>query len=71
VHDRPQDPAPRAVEVQIARRRIPCTATVLGRDDPEFAQLWKLVNAENSSRYDRYQGKTDRQIPLVALIPKT
>ena len=59
------------VEVQIARRRIPCTATVLGRDDADFARLWRLVNAKNSSRYDRYQAKTDRKIPLVALSPKT
>ena len=58
------------VEVQIARRRISCTATVLGRDDPDFARLWRLVNAKNSNRYDVYQRKTDRQIPLVALRPK-
>ncbi len=58
------------VEVQIARNRIPCTATVLGRDDPEFERLWKLVNARNSNRYDAYQSKTERQIPLVALRSK-
>ncbi len=58
------------VEVQVARRRIPCTATVLGRDDPEFTRLWQLVNAKNSNRYDAYQRKTDRPIPLVALTPK-
>jgi deazaflavin-dependent oxidoreductase (nitroreductase family) len=59
-----------AVEVQIARRRIPCTATVLDHEDPEFARLWKLVNDKNSGRYDTYQRKTDRPIPLVALTPK-
>jgi deazaflavin-dependent oxidoreductase (nitroreductase family) len=59
-----------AVEVQIARRRIPCTATVLDHEDPEFARLWKLVNDKNSGRYDAYQHKTDRPIPLVALTPK-
>jgi deazaflavin-dependent oxidoreductase (nitroreductase family) len=55
------------VEVQIARRRIPCSATVIGHDDPDFARLWKLVNDHNSGRYDEYQRKTDRPIPLVAL----
>lgn len=60
-----------AVEVQIARRRMHCTATVLTRDDPQFERLWRQVNAKNSSRYDAYQHKTDRQIPLVALSPKT
>jgi deazaflavin-dependent oxidoreductase (nitroreductase family) len=59
------------VEVQIARRRIPCSATVLTRDDPEFDRLWRLVNDHNAGRYDAYQGKTDRQIPLVTLTPKT
>jgi deazaflavin-dependent oxidoreductase (nitroreductase family) len=58
------------VEVQIARRRIPCTATVLGREDPDYERLWKLVNDKNAGRYDAYQAKTDRQIPLVALTPK-
>lgn len=55
------------VEVQIARRRIPCSATVIEHDDPDFARLWKLVNDHNSGRYDEYQRKTDRPIPLVAL----
>ena len=58
------------VEVQIARRRIPCTATVLQREDPEFERLWQLVNAKNSNRYDAYQSKTERPIPLVALSPR-
>jgi deazaflavin-dependent oxidoreductase (nitroreductase family) len=58
------------VEVQIARRRIPCTATVLGREDPDYERLWKLVNDKNAGRYDAYQAKTERQIPLVALTPK-
>lgn len=59
------------VDVQIARRRIPCHATVLGREDPEFERLWRLVNAKNSDRYDAYQSKTERPIPLVALTPRT
>ena len=57
------------VEVQIARRHIPCTATVLDHDDPEFARLWKLADDKNSGRYGAYQRSTDRPIPLVALTP--
>src|ERR1700759_5384838 len=34
-------------EVQIARRRIGCTATVLTEGDPDFPRLWKLVNDKN------------------------
>jgi deazaflavin-dependent oxidoreductase (nitroreductase family) len=57
------------VEVQVARRRMPCTATVLDHDHPEFARLWKLADDKNAGRYEAYQSKTARQIPLVALTP--
>lgn len=58
------------VEVQIARRRIHCTATVVGHEDPEFARLWRLADEANSGRYDAYQRKTQRQIPLVVLAQR-
>jgi len=58
-----------AVEVQIGRKRFPATATEIGRADPDYARLWKLVNDENGNRYDAYQKKTTRPIPLVALTP--
>ena len=59
------------VEAQIGRRRIRCRATVIGHDDPEFRRLWTLADEKNSGRYDAYQRKTNRQIPLVALTPET
>ncbi|MFZ0040460.1 MAG: nitroreductase family deazaflavin-dependent oxidoreductase [Solirubrobacteraceae bacterium] len=55
------------VEVQIGRSRFPATATEIGRDDPDYARLWKVVNDKNSNRYDAYQKKTTRPIPVVAL----
>lgn len=55
------------VEVQIGRTRLPATATEIGRGDPDYARLWKLVNDKNGNRYDEYQKKTTRPIPLVAL----
>ena len=57
------------VEVQVGRTRRPASARVLARDDPDFERLWRLVNANNSDRYDGYQAKTARQIPLVVLTP--
>ena len=57
------------VEVQVGRTRRPASARVLGRDDPDFERLWRLVNSNNSDRYDGYQSKTARQIPLVVLTP--
>jgi deazaflavin-dependent oxidoreductase (nitroreductase family) len=58
------------VEIQIGRRREPATAEVIDRDAPDFARPWKLVNDNNHARYDGYQSKTSRQIPVVALTPK-
>ena len=57
------------VEVQLGRDRKPATATVIGRDDPDFDRVWRAVNDNNSGRYDAYQARTTRQIPVVALTP--
>jgi F420H(2)-dependent quinone reductase len=57
------------VEVQIGRTRFPAHAVEIGPGDPDYAGLWKLVNDKNSNRYDSYQSKTTRQIPIVALTP--
>jgi len=57
------------VEVQIARDRRPATARVLQREDPDFERLWRLVNDNNSDRYDGYQAQTQRPIPMVVLTP--
>jgi F420H(2)-dependent quinone reductase len=57
------------VEVQVGRERRPATARVVNRVDPDFERLWRLVNDKNSGRYDGYQEKTERQIPVVVLSP--
>jgi deazaflavin-dependent oxidoreductase (nitroreductase family) len=56
-------------EIQIARDRTPVTATVIGKDDPDFERLWRLADDHNKGRYDAYQRQTDRPIPVVALTP--
>jgi hypothetical protein len=38
-------------------------------DSRERTRLWPLVSQNNSNRYDDYQAKTTRQIPLVILSP--
>lgn len=58
------------VGVQVGRRRFAARATVVGHDDPEFPRVWRLVNEVNRGRYDRYQAKTSRPIPVVRLTPK-
>jgi deazaflavin-dependent oxidoreductase (nitroreductase family) len=57
------------VGVQIARRRFPARATVIEQGDEEFDRLWPLVNENNKGRYDRYQTRTSRPIPVVRLTP--
>jgi F420H(2)-dependent quinone reductase len=55
------------VGVQIGRQRTRMRARVA--DSQERTRLWPLVNKNNSNRYDGYQAKTKRQIPLVVLSP--
>jgi deazaflavin-dependent oxidoreductase (nitroreductase family) len=56
-----------AVEVQIGRTRFPASAAEIGAGDPDYARLWTHVNDKNDNRYDAYQQKTTRPIPIVAL----
>jgi deazaflavin-dependent oxidoreductase (nitroreductase family) len=57
------------VQVQVGRERRSATARVVAHDDPDFERLWRLVNDNNSGRYDGYQSKTERQISVVVLTP--
>ena len=59
---------PRA-EIQIAGCTTPATATVVNAADPGYLRLWKAVNDNNHGRYDRYQTKTSRPIPVVVVTP--
>ncbi|MDQ1430014.1 MAG: hypothetical protein QOF40_616, partial [Actinomycetota bacterium] len=45
----------------------PAVARIVDAEDPDYAHLWKLVNSINGNRYDAYQAKTTRPIPLVVL----
>ncbi len=56
-----------AVEIQVGRKRSPAVARIVTADDASYARLWKLVNDRNFGRYDRYQTKTERRIPLVVV----
>jgi len=54
-----------AVGVQIGRERRQMQARVA--NPAERARLWPLVNERNAGRYDAYQSRTKREIPLVIL----
>lgn len=57
------------VEVQVGRDRFPARASVVGRDDADHAGLWQIVNEAGRGRYDRYQARTARPIPVIRLTP--
>jgi F420H(2)-dependent quinone reductase len=57
------------VEVQVGRERRAATARVLQPGEDGYERLWTQVNDKNSGRYDGYQAKTARPIPLVILTP--
>jgi F420H(2)-dependent quinone reductase len=57
------------VEVQVGRRKHRATARELRAGDPEHARLWEAANRLNGGRYDAYQARTRRRIPLVILNP--
>lgn len=57
------------VEINLGTRRLAVTARPILPDDPDYARLWKVVNDNNSGRYDAYQKKTTRPIPIVELAP--
>lgn len=56
-----------AVEVHVGSDTYAAMARIVDVDDPDYARLWQLVNRTNGNRYDAYQAKTSRPIPLVVL----
>jgi deazaflavin-dependent oxidoreductase (nitroreductase family) len=55
---------PDDVEIEIPGERVPVRASVA--EGAERERLWSLMT-EVWPAYDEYQGKTDRQIPVVVL----
>lgn len=60
--------APR-VEINVGPRRFAVVAQPVLSTDPDYARLWRIVNANNADRYDGYQARTTRPIPVVRLTP--
>jgi F420H(2)-dependent quinone reductase len=58
-----------ACTVQLKTAKSAATARVVESADADYARLWALVNANNKGRYDGYQTKTSRAIPLVVVTP--
>jgi deazaflavin-dependent oxidoreductase (nitroreductase family) len=58
------------VEVRVARRRFAGTARVVEASDPAFERLWAIANRGNRNRYNGYQARTRRRIPIVVVTPR-
>ena len=58
------------VEINVGPKRFGVTAKPVLPDDPDYARLWQIVNKNNSDRYEAYQKKTSRPIPVVVLTPR-
>ena len=57
------------VEINVGPRRFAAVAAEIGAGDPDYARLWRIVNVNNANRYDGYQARTDRPIPVIRLTP--
>ena len=66
LHNLKADPQ---VEINVGPRRFGATAVTVGAGEPDYARLWRIVNANNANRYESYQAKTDRPIPVIRLTP--
>ena len=58
------------VEINDGPKRFAVTARIIGKDDPDYPRVWRLVNDNNGNRYDGYQKRTTRAIPVIALTPR-
>jgi F420H(2)-dependent quinone reductase len=56
-----------SVEINVGPKRFRVTAHPVLPADPDYARLWQIVNKNNSNRYEAYQKKTSRPIPVVVL----
>ena len=57
------------VEINVGTKRFGVTAKPVLPNDPDYARLWQIVNKNNANRYEAYQNRTSRPIPVIVLRP--
>lgn len=55
------------VEINVGPKRFAVTAKPVPPTDPDYPRLWQIVNKNNANRYQAYQRRTSRPIPVIAL----
>jgi F420H(2)-dependent quinone reductase len=58
-----------SVEINVGPKRLRVLAHPVLPDDADYPRLWQIVNKVNGDRYEAYQEKTSRPIPVVKLTP--
>lgn len=58
------------VEINVGPKRFGVTARPVLPDDADYARLWAITNKNNANRYEAYQRRTSRPIPVVVLTPR-
>lgn len=56
-------------EINVGPKRLAVTARKVGPGDADYARLWEVVNKNNANRYNGYQVRTSRPIPIFVLTP--
>lgn len=54
-------------EINVGPTRLAVTARKVTPDDGEYRRLWEIVNKNNANRYNGYQRRTSRTIPIFVL----
>jgi deazaflavin-dependent oxidoreductase (nitroreductase family) len=57
------------VQIQLGRERRGGLARIVEPSDSGYERLWRLVNENNRNRYEGYQRKTTRPIPVIVITP--
>ncbi|WP_163757584.1 nitroreductase family deazaflavin-dependent oxidoreductase [Mycobacterium botniense] len=58
------------VEINVGPKRFSVTAKPVAPGDPDYPRLWQIVNTNNANRYEKYQRRTSRPIPVIVLTPR-
>jgi deazaflavin-dependent oxidoreductase (nitroreductase family) len=59
------------IEINVGPERFAVTARRVTPEDADYQRLWQIVNKNNSNRYNGYQHRTARPIPIFELKATT
>ena len=57
-------------EINVGTKRYEVSAGRVMAGEADYDTLWRIVNKNNADRYQNYQKRTSRPIPVVVLRPR-